>query len=287
MHLSWFTYAVFAMICFGIGSAIHKMPAARGQNSFVASVWSVVIPFLLGLIFFWRSLAYVSGRLLLISVAWALCFSISRYLYFEIFRHADINFVTPFTAVVQLILTSLVGILFFHDQINLYQGIGILLSIAIAFAFMKKKAGFSYPSIVGWLLFIVTISSMGYKIFQKLGASSFDLEAFLILQFAFSSLFLILLFAIAHRNEVRQWHRHLSGGGAATGMVMGAFSFVGGYAYNAALASGPFSLVNVIYSLYILVGVALGYFLYKEELTRKKIALIVLAVVAIVLIRLG
>src|SRR3989338_3781625 len=283
---SWYFYSIFATICFGIASAVHKIPAARGQNFFVASVWSVVVPFVLSLIFFWKSIFHASGALLLISAGWALFFSISRYLYFEIFRHADLNFVTPFTATIQLILTTIVGLLFFQDKISFHQGIGIVLAIAITLAFIKKKAGFSYSPLVARFILVVTVSSIAYKIFQKMGSTGYDLGAFIIYQFAFASLFLILLFIIAHRNEVGLWRGHLSGSGAKVGVFMGIMSFTGGYAYNYALSVGPFSLVNGINSLYILVTIAMGYFLYKEELTLKKILLILLAIVAIILIRL-
>ena len=150
--MSWYAYSIFATICFGIASAVHKIPAAREQNFFVAAVWSVVVPFVLSLIFFWESISHASGALLLISAAWAFFFSISRYLYFEIFRHADLNFITPFTATIQLILTTVVGLLFFQDQISLHQSIGI-----------------------------------AYKIFQKLGSTGYDLGAFIIYQFAVHS----------------------------------------------------------------------------------------------------
>lgn len=286
-HISWFAYAVFATICFGIGGAIHKIPAQRGQNFFVASVWSVVIPLFLCLGFFWRSLGHPSGSLLLVSALFGLFFSTSRYIYFEIFRHADTNFVTPLTATIQLLLTTALGIFFFHDQVSIYQILGVTLAVGVVFAFMKRKAGFSYPPIVGWLILVVTFSSIGYKIFQKIGASSFNLEAFLTYQFAFSSLFLLLLFAFSHRNEISKWHRHLAGSGATVGFMMGILSFLGGYAYNAALAVGPFSLINAIYAMYILVTITLGYFLFKEELTVKKSILIGLAILAIVLIRIG
>jgi len=185
--MSWYAYSIFATICFGIASAVHKIPAAREQNFFVAAVWSVVVPFVLSLIFFWESISHASGALLLISAAWAFFFSISRYLYFEIFRHADLNFITPFTATIQLILTTVVGLLFFQDQISLHQSIGITLAILITLAFVKKKAGFSYPPIVGWLILVVTISSIAYKIFQKLGSTGYDLGAFIIYQFAVHS----------------------------------------------------------------------------------------------------
>mgnify|MGYP001601121785 CR=1 FL=1 len=99
-------------------------------------------------------------------------------------------------------------------------------------------------------------------------------------------MFLFIVFAVIHWRDRRTWHRELFDAGAKSGAAMSLFSFVGGYAYNIALAKGPFSIVSTIYSLYIVVTVALGYFFLKKTMNRRKIALLILALVSVVFLRL-
>ena len=69
--------------------------------------------------------------------------------------------------------------------------------------------------------------------------------------------------------------------------MIGVFGFFGGYAFLTALTKGPFSLITSIHSLYIFITALASYLLFKERLTKKKIILLFLAIVAILLIRLG
>ena len=61
----------------------------------------------------------------------------------------------------------------------------------------------------------------------------------------------------------------------------------GGYMFLRALSLGPLSLASSVHSLYVVVTAIIGYLLYKEKLTVYRIFLILLAVIAVIVIRLG
>ena len=286
-HLSWFTLSIIATLCFGIGGALQRFPAAHGHNRFVASFWSVFLAFVLCVIFFFHSLATTTWQLLAISALWGLFFATTRFTYYEIFRTSETNAIVPLTSVIQLVLSVATGFILFDDSVSVWQIVGIVSALGCTLLFFSRHSGIRYTTMITWLIGLVTISSLGYKIVQKYGVDSFHPNAFLTYQFGFTALFLFVVFGVVHWHDRRIWHQQLFEGGAKSGSAMSLFSFVGGYAYNIALTKGPFSLVSTIYSLYIVVTVVLGYLVLKETLTWRKVALLILALVSVVFLRLG
>lgn len=264
-----------------------KMPAARNQNRFVMAVWSVGLPFLLSLIVFWNHITASTPRLVWIAVIWALFFSVVRILYIQAFHYADTNVVTPITNTINIILTVASGLVIFSDRLSMLEFIGILLAFATLALFAFGKRDMQYSRGLFMLMLIISICSVAYKIFQKIGVDSGDLYTFQILQFGFATVFLFLLFAFFHRTEITKWHSHLSGPGITSGCIMGVLSFAGGIAYNIALSRGAFTLVNAIHSMYLLVTIFCGYLLFQERFTRRKALLLFLTLCSIVLIRIG
>ena len=130
---------------------------------------------------------------------------------------------------------------------------------------------------------IIFISAFN-KVLQKVVAGKFDIHVFQIYQYLFAAIFALLIYLILHR---RDWKTHIFSGGLGVGSLIGVFSFFGGYAFYIALTKGPFPLVTSVHSLYILITALTAYFLFKEQLTMKKIFLLLLAIAAVVLIRIG
>ena len=163
-HLSWFTLSIIAMICFGTGGALHRFPAIHGHNRFVASFWSVFLAFLLSVVFFFHSLATTTWQLLAISALWGLFFATTRYTYYEIFRHTETNAIVPLTSVIQLVLSVATGFILFGDSVSNWQMLGIFFAIACTLLFFSRQSGIKYTQVVIWLISLVTVSSLGYKI---------------------------------------------------------------------------------------------------------------------------
>ena len=69
------------------------------------------------------------------------------------------------------------------------------------------------------------------------------------------------------------------------GLLMGVTNFVGFYAFLAALAKGPLSIVVSITGMYFVMAVVLSALVYKERLDPPRIVAIVLALIAVLLLR--
>lgn len=287
MNQSWFLYALFATICFGVGGALMKMPAARQQNRFVMAFWSVGFPFLFSLLVFWRHLNTTTPRLLWIAVMWGFFFSVARILYIESYHYADTNVVTPMTSSMGILFTFANGLLLFHDHLSLLEFLGLVTAFSAVAVFAFENKGHQSLKKLAYVLIILSLCSVTYKIFQKMGVDSGDIYAFQIWQFLFAAVFLFMLFALRHKDEIKKWHVHLSGPGILSGCMMGFLSFAGGIAYNISLTRGSFTLVNILMAMYLPVTIFTSYLLFQEQFTRRKAMLLGLALLSIILIRLG
>ncbi|OGN29319.1 MAG: hypothetical protein A3A33_03835 [Candidatus Yanofskybacteria bacterium RIFCSPLOWO2_01_FULL_49_25] len=287
MSHAWFLYSLVATVSFAVVGVLFKLPAVKNHNIFVASFWSVFAPLPFALIFFYRSLVHTDWTMLWISAVWAFFFVIVRFLYLKAYQYADTNLVTPITSTLGFVGVVLVGVLGFHDYLSSLQMLGIGVAVITILLLIQSHWRAKQAGYLWLLLAVISAASVTYKIFQKIGADSLDIQAFQVYQFAFASLFLFILYGIFHASEIKKWPSQLTAGGMFSGSLIGFFSFVGGYAYNLALTKGPFTLINVIHSLYIIGTIFLGVIIFREKLSKSKVLAIGLAVVSAILIRLG
>ncbi|MFA7308656.1 MAG: DMT family transporter [Patescibacteria group bacterium] len=284
MNLSWFPYSIAATIIFGIAMALYKLPAAKSHNRFATAFWSLLVPAILALLFFYPYLYLSTPAMIWTALIWGVTFTGIVLLQMYALSHVDTNVLFPITTTASLILTVLVGMLFFHEYPSLVQALGILLAIGVIFSFLSKGGRLQYSNMViavGTAIF--TISAFN-KVLQKIIAGQFDIHAFQIYQYGFAALFSLALYLFLHRKN---WRKELFGGGLKAGSLIGVFSFLGGYSLYIALTKGPFPLITSIHSLYIIITALVAYLLFGEKLTKKKIFLLFIAVIAVVLIRVG
>jgi drug/metabolite transporter (DMT)-like permease len=160
----------------------------------------------------------------------------------------------------------------------------MILIIIIVCLFVYTKGKISFSKIVIMLGLGIVVSSAFSKIVQKFGTNTGDIYNLQIYQYLFGLISVIL--AIYFIDKTHFSINHLKQG-FKPGIALGTLSFFGGYFILIALSKGPFPLITAIHSLYMVVAAILGWLIFKEKLTKKKIILIVLAIVAIFLVRMG
>lgn len=284
MELTWFPYSLAATLLFGVSMAFYKLPSAKNHNRFVAAFWSFIIPTVFALVFFHSYLPLTTAPMVWTAMLWGFTFMCIVLLQMYALGHVDTNVLFPITTTASLVLTVLVGVLFFQEHPSAVQYIGIALAVVTVFSFLHKGGKAQYSRLlIGVGSGIIFISAFN-KVLQKIVANNFDIHAFQIYQYAFSSIFALILFLILHRHN---WKSHLVAGGLRVGSLIGIFSFFGGYALYVALTKGPFPLITSVHSLYMFITALVAYFLFREQLTPRKIFLLFLAINAVVLIRIG
>jgi len=284
MELSWFPFSVLATLLFGVAMAFYKLPSVKNHDRFVTTVWSLVIPAALAFLFFHSSLPLSTPAMIWTALLWGVTFTCITLLQMYVLSHVDTNALFPITTTASLIIVVLVGIFFFREHATALQTFGTILAIATIFSFLYEGGKMQYSRLlIGVGCGIVFISAFN-KIIQKIVAENFDIRAFQIYQYLFAAIFSLLLYVIIHR---RDWKDHVFSGGLGIGSVIGIFSFFGGYSLYIALTRGPLPLVTSVHSLYILITALTAYFLFREQLTTKKIFLLFSAIISVVLIRIG
>jgi drug/metabolite transporter (DMT)-like permease len=174
--------------------------------------------------------------------------------------------------------------MFFKDHLSWLQIIGMLLVITVVYLFSYKGKKLQYSNeilVIG--LGIIFLSAFG-KIIQKFATNNVDIHALQIYQYLSAALFSLILYSFIHRKEFK---KHLFSHSFTSGLMIAVPSFLGGYMWLLALTKGPFSLAASIHSLYIIITAIVAYFAFKEKLTWEKMFLISLAVLAMILIRIG
>ncbi|MBI4121908.1 MAG: DMT family transporter [Parcubacteria group bacterium] len=264
--------------------AFYKFPSAKNLNRFVTAFWSLLIPLILSLVFFHSYLPLTTPAMAITGLIWGITFTCIILLQMYALSHVDTNVLFPITTTASLIITVLVGLFFFRDHISIIQALGVILAVATVFLFLYKGGKLQYSKLLILVGTGIILISAFNKILQKVVAGEFDIHAFQIYQYLFAAAFSLLVYLALHR---RDWSAHLFAGGFRFGSLIGVFNFFGGYSLYIALTKGPFPLITSIHSLYILITALTAYFLFQEKLTLKKISLLLLAILAVILIRIG
>lgn len=282
--LTWFPFSLMATVCFGVAMAFYKLPFAKGQSRYAVSFWQLFFNLLLSLIFFYNYIPLANIGTIFYGSAWGLSFLLLSLLQMKALKDVDTNMLFPITTSLSLIITVLFGIYFFKDHISLIQIIGMFLAVIAVSLFSYKGKRLQYSKKILVLgLGVVFLSFFG-KIIQKFAADGIDIRAFQIYEYLSAVVFSLMLNLYIHKKEFKQ---HLFSNSIKSGVLIGIPSFLGGYMLLIALTKGPFPLITSIHSLYVLITAMTAYFIFKEKLSLRKIILIITAIIATILIKIG
>jgi len=264
--------------------AFYKLPSTKNHSRFVTAFWSMVVQAVFAIVLFYPHLSAVTPALIWTALLWGATFTSIVLLQMYALNHVDTNVLFPVTTTASLIITVLAGVLIFSEHPTSTQLFGIILAVITIFSFLYRGGRPRYSKLLIAVGSGIVFISAFNKVLQKVVAESFSIQAFQIYQYLFAALFALLILSIVHRED---WKIHFLSGGLKVGSLIGLFGFWGGYSLYVALTKGPFPLITSIHSLYVLITALVAYFLFKEQLTVKKILLLFLAVIAVILIRIG
>ena len=283
---SWLTYSTAAVLLLGVSMALYKMPSFKGYSSFHSTLWVNIFYFLIALAVL--VLFGVPSSLFTISwygLLWGVFFAVTMLQQKLLLKRAETNTLLPVTSSLGGILTIGVGVLLFSETISLTQMMGILVIFTSVFLFSRKKGEFPLDiNSITLSLGIITASTIT-KYIQKIGATHDAIFHFALYQSFGAMLFSLILIYIFEKHTIPKIFeiKHTW----KTSLVIAVFSTTAGYALLKALSIGPLSGVYAIQPSYIFVTAIIGVILYKEVLTVRKIALMVLSIIGIIFIKIG
>ena len=282
----WLPYSLVAVFLLGVSMALYKMPSFKGYSSFHSTFWSNFFYFILALL----TLVIFGNPALALQISWwgilwGALFAATMLQQKILLKRAETNTLLPVTSSLSNIVTVALGVFLLSEKISPVQIFGVIVIFVAIFLFTRKRGKFPVDAHSLILSVGIITVSIAAKYVQKFGATHDSILHFSFYQAlgaTLSSLVLIFLFerktlpallSIRHTWKVS--------------LAIAVLGTVAGLALLRALSVGPLSGVYAIQPSYIFITAIVGAILYKEILTFRKIALILVTIAGIILIKIG
>ena len=283
---NWYIYAIFALILLGFQRFLYKVSAERKCNtawttfSFMATVaiLSSTLFLLLG-----ESVSDITF-LIIIALVNSGAFLVATITHIEALKHIPTSVAYPIIRL-NAVVVVIFSIFYFKDRLSLYQGIGIVLALAVIVILAvgindnnapqkNIKRGFIF-------VLIALFGGAAAAISSKFAASYTNKMAFIAVSYIASTLFSLGLRKKLETEEARKTHKDA----LIIGVIMGLINLAGYYSFLKALSTGPLSIIASITGMHFVISIILSALIYKEKLTLLRILGIFLTVLSIILLR--
>ena len=277
----WFGFAVGSAFFAGITSILAKCGIKRTDSDVATAIRTIVV-----LIFAWimvvvtgtgSAITSISARTMTFLILSGIATGASWLCYFKALQLGDVNKVVPIDKS-STVLTILLAFIILGENISVWKLIGIIGIGAGTFLMIQKKdsAG-EKKTEKGWFIYAVlsAVFASLTSILGKIGISGVDsnlgtaIRTVVVLVMAW-----IVVFVKGKQCEVKKVEKkelvYIVLSGIATGSSW--------LCYYRALQTGPASVIVPIDKLSILISIAFSYMVFKEKLSKKAFAGLVLIV---------
>lgn len=288
--MDWFLLGLISSLFFGIQKFLFKVAVENKCSTQPLTLSFMITVSLLGFIMF--LLNGISFPNLQIMAIFAICNGIF-FLLLSIFRYESLKYIPGTVAFPLMELTSVIviifSIIFLHESLTIYQFMGILLGLVVSYLLLQRhqdeKAKYNQFRKGLIFVFIAIIAAATTQIIAKFIADTdINLLLYIAISYLFNSTLLLLYQLIAERKafDGNTLNKNKS---LYYGVAIGVTNFIAFYAYLKALEPGSLALITILVTLATILPVMLSLLIYKEKITVRRGIAIVLAIVALVLIR--
>jgi len=289
VFMTWYGLALVALVLYGFQNFLYKVSAEKKCNAAWVMVAFATTTGILGTVFFFLSGETVVDISLLfwISFIGSATFLISRISRMEALKNVSSSVVYPIGRL-STVLVVLFALFYFRESLSLFQAVGVGLAVVVLLLLTKQshQERAKHPNFrLGIILAIAALfSAAGATIITKFAAISFEnFFAFI----ALSGIFTVI-FAFGLTNKLQSGRENVNHRNAILiGCIAGLLNFIGFYVLLQALAIGPLSIIAAIHSMNFGIAILLAVLIYKEELTKRRLAGIGLTVLALILLRIS
>jgi drug/metabolite transporter (DMT)-like permease len=284
---NWYVLSIIAVVLMGIQRFLYKVSvekkcnSARTTFSFMATVTILSS----ALFFILKQPVANMGYLFLIASVNSGSFVIGTLTHMEALKHLTPSTVYPIIRL-NAVIVIVFSIFFFHDQLSLYQGIGIVLAMAVIYILtsrvedQKPSRGSTRRGLV--LVFVSLLSGAIASISSKFAAMHTNKMGFMAVSY-----FMGTVFSFAIRKNLETAGTSTTHKDAVLiGIMMGIINFAGFYSFLKALSVGPLSIVVSITGMHFVIAVVLSALIYREKLRQADVLGISLTVVSVIFLRL-
>lgn len=285
--LSWYAYAIMALLFMGGQRFLYKVSAERRCNTaWTTFAFMGTVALLSSLLFVVFGESVVNIRfLLLIALLNSSAFFIGTISHIEALKHMPAAVVYSIIRL-NVVIVVVFSLFFFKDHLSFYQGTSVVLAIAVILILTRESEG-ENPSPTEFkrglpYVLISLLSGAIAAISSKFAAIYSNELAFIAVSYFISTLF---AFALRKKMQTQGTNTHHKDA-LRIGFVMGLLNFAGFYSFLKALSAGPLSIIVSIVGMHFGIAIILSVWLYKETLTPSRILGISLTILSVLLMRL-
>ena len=288
---TWVTSIIVSTCLHGVMHFLYKISTEKGLNAdlLINVVGATVTALALASLVVTGDVLHEAFTTDLVRYAFfnGLSFGLATLTMYAALRRSPAAIVFPVTQL-RTALVMLAGVILLKDAPTELQYLGMVLALGVVVlvaseewdrneAFRTRMSGLLL-AILAALLFALSM------IISKLAAASPENRlAYIALSYAIIFLFTLLRYVT--KGGRRPYLQALREGRVVLfGAVVGILNYIGYLLVLQALGTGPLSLVQGIFSTSIIIPVVLARLVYKESLTRYRIAAVMLAIASVVLI---
>lgn len=283
----WIIFAFGSALFAGITSILAKIGIRDTDSNTATALRTIVV-----LLFSWlmvfingsqSTLGFVSARTFFFLILSGLSTGASWLCYFKALQIGDINKITPVDKS-STILTMILAFLFLGEKITVLKGISmVLIALGTWFMIQKKSGGTVKKEGSAWFLFALgsAVFASLTSILGKVGIEGIDSNLGTAIRTVFV---LIMAWVVVFITKKQHTIRYISKTSWIF-LILSGFATGGSWlCYYRALQTGPASVVVPIDKLSILVTVAFSWLVFKETLSRRAGAGLVMIVAGTLLL---
>ena len=287
--MNWFALISLTTILFGIQSFLIKSSAERGCDKFIVSLTMVITQGTLGVTVFLIKEPNFQGlqQVLFGALVLAIVYFNKLILDFKTMEYLPANKALPIISS-NVFLVVLYGMVFFNEKLYLNQLFGIMIIIlSVILINIQSSMHENYSTMkLGFLFAMLSmLLSAATNIINKYAVMYFEPLLFN----AIVQIFLIIVSFVAlkinRRKEKNQNIKQNFGKSIKLGIILGTVGSIAYISFLFSLIKGPLSIISPVLSLSVIIAVILARVVYKEELTKKQIALVLLSVLGVMLVK--
>ncbi len=282
---SWYLFSIAALLLLGSQRFLYKVAAERGCNSVLTTTIFMATVTLLSTVTYASDATPINnpGSLLLWSLVNSTTFAAATIFNIEALKRLPASVTFPLTRLT-MVLVILFSLSYFGDRLHTVQWLGMLSAFSVVGVLLSelRRKQMSSQQLSGLWFVGANISCAALSsISCKFAAMQTDKAAFMALTYFLATIFSLLI----NLRWKKPAGTGKNKGALSLGLAMGILNFVGFYALLSAMEKGPLSAVVLITGMQFIIAIMLSVILYREQLSRPRVAAIILALVAVVLMK--
>lgn len=226
--------------------------------------------------------------MVLLGLAAGAAHGLGNFLRIESLKYIDSVIFFPLHKIIGPLLVVIGGIAFFHDDLRIWQYIGVTLSLTVPLLLISSAERLRQSNLMRGLQFMAYSSflSAAAVLFSKQGLLYPGAVILVLITSQFAGTLASALILVRTHGLGSAMVSHADRRDMWLGIWSGVISFVSSYCLFRAIATGFVSLVYVIQAHYILIPIILSVWWYKDHIDIRKFAAVVVSFLAITLLAL-